>query len=203
MSMLDESELKRVARAISQVEQKTDARLFTVLARQADDYRIFPYLWSALIAMLTPLIIELSPWWVETWEIFVIQLGAFTFLTMVLRTPALMNIMVPTEVKQWRASDLARRQFLEHQLHHSRESGVLIFVSEAEHYVEIIADRSLSRRITTDDWQHVIDTLIMHIRTRDTVSGFVTAIEQCGTLLAKHAPITRDKVAVERHLLVI
>ena len=153
--------------------------------------------------MLTPLIIELSPWWVETWEIFVIQLGAFTFLTMVLRTPALMNIIVPTEVKQWRASNLARRQFLEHHLHHSGESGVLIFVSEAERLVEIIADRSLSRRITTDDWQHVIDTLITHIRTRDTVSGFVTAIELCGTLLAKHAPITRDKVTVKRHLLVI
>ena len=42
MSMLHESELKRVARAISQVEQKTDARLFTVLARQADDYGTFP-----------------------------------------------------------------------------------------------------------------------------------------------------------------
>jgi len=194
MALLTEAEVQRVADAISEVEKLTDAELVTVLARQADDYRYIPLLWAALIAMVSPAIVLFTPFWIDVGEVLAVQLAVFIVMTIVLRIPPIMRRILPPAVKHYRAANLARRQFLENNLHHTEgETGVLIFVSEAERYVEIIADRGISAHVPDETWQDIVNEFTSLVKSGKTLEGFLGAINRCGKLLAEHVPATHDR----------
>ena len=204
MTLVSDSDLEAVSNAIQQVEKDTDAELVAVLAHQADDYRYIPTLWAALVALLVPGLVWLAGLWLNTLEILMLQLTVFIALAMLLRLPGLMFRLVPRPVRQWRAANLARRQFLENNLHHTAgESGVLIFISEAERYVEIIADRGIDKHVAQEQWQGIVDELVAAITRGETQRGLIHCIESCGTLLAQYVPATSEKNELPNHLVVI
>jgi putative membrane protein len=202
--MLNKQELERLAAAIAKVEVKTDAELVTVLARQADSYLYIPTLWAAMTALLLPALIKLTPFWLLAEDLFVLQWIIFAVLAVVLRWQPLMMKLVPKQVKYWRAENLARRQFLENNLHHTAgESGVLVFVSEAEHYVEIIADRGIDKFISQAQWQDIVNTFVTQIKAGNTMTGLTQCINSCGELLEQYVPVTEAKNELPNHLVII
>lgn len=202
--LLDEADQRAVAAAIAAVEKNTDAELVTVLARQADTYTYVPALWAAAIALLVPGALAMTPLWLTLWDVLLVQWLVFVVLVLVLRMPAVMFRLIPSSIRQWRAGNLARRQFLEQNLHHTRgHTGVLIFVSEAEHYVEIIADRGINQYVSAEQWRAIVDAFTQSVRRGDTVQGFVRCIESCGLLLQAHVPVTDQKNELPNHLVLI
>lgn len=204
MTLLSEEQQRQVADAIAAVERETDAELVTVLARRADDYRYIPLLWAACFALITPGALFFSPLWLEPRELFLIQWLVFFALAAVFRIPPLMMRLVPAPVRRWRAANLARRQFLERNLHHTRgETGVLIFVAEAEHYVEIIADRGISTHVGDEQWQGIVDAFTDRVRRGETLDGFLHCVQACGELLTRHVPATATKNELPDRLIVL
>jgi len=204
MRLLSEAQQRQVADAIAAVERDTDVELVTVLARRADDYRYIPLLWAACVALITPGVLFFSPLWLEPRELFIIQWLVFFALALVFRIPPLMMRLVPVPVRRWRAANLARRQFLEQNLHHTRgETGVLIFVAEAEHYVEIIADRGISAHVGDDEWQGIVDAFTGRVRRGETLAGFLQCVNACGELLKRHVPATAAKNELPDRLVVL
>jgi len=204
MTLLTKSELEKVSAAIHEVEQKTDAELVTVLAARADNYSYIPTMWAAMLALLSPSLVTVLPFWVEINDIMLIQLGVFIVLAILLRWQPILVRIIPNQVKTWRASNLARRQFLENNLHHTQaEVGVLIFVSEIEHYVEIIADRGVSSHITDDEWAEIVSAMTDQVAAGNTLEGFLSCVNACGVLLEKHLPATSAKDELPNHMVVI
>lgn len=204
MSLLKQQELQAISDAVTEAERHTDAELVTVLAHQSDDYRYIPTLWAAVIALLVPAIVWFAGLWLETLEILAVQLGCFFVLSMLFRVPVIMLYLIPRSVRNWRASNLARRQFLDNNLHHTeQECGVMIFVSEAEHYVEILADRGIDRHVSQEQWQGIIDGLVAAIKSGQTQQGLISCIHRCGELLAQHAPATKTKNELPNHLVIL
>lgn len=204
MTLLKEEQLKQVADAIEQVEQGTDAELVTVLARQADSYLYIPTLWAAIIALMIPALLKLTPFWLGENELLAIQWFNFIALALLFRVPDIMMHLVPKRVKHWRAASLARCQFLENNLHCTKgETGVLIFISEAEHYVEIIADRGISQHVSNDQWQCIVDALTASIKRKQTLQGMLRCIGDCGEILKQHSPATESKNELPNHLIVL
>src|SRR3546814_16205619 len=81
----------------------------------------------------------------------------FIVLCLRFRIPAITTHRIPRSVRHWRASNLARRQFLEQNLHHTVGStGMLIFVCEAERYVEILVDEGISNRLDNKHWEAIV-----------------------------------------------
>lgn len=204
MTLFNHEQLDQVAEAINTVERETDAELVTVLAMQADNYLYIPTLWAAVIALLIPALLKLSPFWLSENELFLIQWFNFIALALLFRVPGIMMKLVPRSVKHWRARNLARTQFLENNLHHTKgETGVLIFISEAEHYVEIIADRGISQHVSNDQWQNIVDTLTASIKRKQTLEGMLRCITDCGAILKQHCPATGSKNELPNHLVVL
>ncbi len=202
--LLDQQQLSSVAEAIESVEKATDAELVAVLAKRADNYFYIPTLWAAVIALLVPLLLTITPLWLDGDELLMAQWLVFAIVAGIFRIPVIMMRLVPGPVKQWRASNLARRQFLENNLHHTQgETGVLIFVSEAEHYVEIIADRGISQKVDNNQWQTIVDGFTAQIKSGNTQQGFIDCIESCGELLKLHVPATQEKSELPNHLVVL
>jgi len=204
MGLLTQSELEKVSTAIRAVEHNTDAELVTVLAERADNYSYIPTLWAAMLALLSPSAVSLLPFWVEMGDLMLIQLGLFILLATLLRWPPILARIIPQQVKAWRAGNLARRQFLENNLHHTEaEVGVLIFVSEIEQYVEIIADRGVSQHIADEDWAMIVATMTEQVAAGNTLDGFLGCIEATGELLETHLPATSAKDELPNHMVVI
>ena len=205
MTMLTEEQQEQVSAAIAAVEKETDAELVTVLAKKADNYYYIPTLWAALIALLLPILISFTPFWLTANDLLLAQWASFIVLAICLRFQPIMMRLVPRSVRYWRASNLARRQFLENNLHHTKdETGVLIFVAEAEHYVEIIADRGISQHVSNEQWQHIVNTFIARVKGGQTQEGFVECIETCGELLKQHVPATPGQTnELPNHLIVL
>lgn len=204
MTLLTEQEAQQVADAISKVEARTDAELVTVLAGQADDYNYIPTLWAALIALVSPGVVMFTPFWLDVTEIMLIQIIVFLAMAVLLRIPLVMRRIIPRGVKEWRAANLARRQFLENNLHHTvGETGVMIFVSETEHYVEIIADRGISKFVSDQQWQDIVDEFTASVRRGSTLEGFLTAVDRCGELLIEHVPATGEKNELPNHMILL
>lgn len=175
-----------------------------VLAKQADNYYYILTLWAAVIALLTPFILHLTPLWLSGYDMLIIQWIVFILLAVLLRIPPLMMRLVPKRVRHWRAANLARRQFLENNLHHTKgETGVLIFVSEAEHYVEIIADRGISEHVADEAWQGIVDGFIARVKGGEVKEGFIECVNRCGELLKEHVPATEEKDELGNGLVVL
>lgn len=203
MKLLDESQQRQVAAAIAEAERRTDAELVAVLASRSDDYRYIPMLWATAIALALPLpLLYFGDLTAET--IFTLQLLAFVLTALLFQLPAIRFRLIPKPVLDRRTANVARRQFLEQGLHHTQnESGMLIFVSEAEHYVEIIVDRGISRFVDDAQWQEIVNEFVDHVRRGESLDGFLRCIERCGDLLQQHLPATQEKNELPNHLILL
>tara|TARA_R110002111_G_scaffold719_8_gene5574 strand:+ start:822 stop:1439 length:618 start_codon:yes stop_codon:yes gene_type:complete len=204
MTLLNKQDQEQVAAAISAVERETDAEMVTVLTAQADNYAYIPLLWAGLIALLVPGIINYFTGWLAADMLLLGQWGVFILLSLVFRIPGINTRLIPRSVRYWRASNLARRQFLEQNLHHTAgATGMLIFVSEAERYVEILVDRGISSQIDNDVWEAIIAAFTEQVKRGETLQGFITCIEACGSHLKTNVPATRQKDELPNHLVIL
>lgn len=205
MTLLTEAEQRQVAEAIARIERGTDAELVTVLATQADDYHYIPLLWASLIALVVPGVLLLfGGGWLGAGTLMMLQWGLFIVLALLFRLPSLTTRLVPRGVRHWRACNLARRQFVEQNLHHTDgDTGVLIFVSEAERYVEILVDRGISSRVDNQVWQGIVDTFTDHVRQGQVLEGFLVCIDACGAVLHDKVPATHTRDELPNRLVVL
>lgn len=204
MTLINEDEQQIIARLIANLEQHTDAEFVAVLARRSDDYRYVPFLWAAVIALIIPLLALFTPFWMNTTDILLVQWSSFVLMSVLFSIPRLRTSLIPKPVRYWRAANMARRQFLENNLHHTTgETGVLLFVSEAERYVEIIADRGINQLIAHAEWQGLIDHFVLALRAGNTHQGLIDCINGCGELLKQRIPLTHKKNELPNHLVVV
>ena len=204
MALLTEHEQRQVAEAIARVEKTTDAELVTVLAARADDYAYIPLLWASLIALVVPGVVHYLSGYLTMYTLLLAQWATFILLCLVFRLPKVTTRLIPRSVRHWRASNLARRQFLEQNLHHTVGStGVLIFVSEAERYVEILVDDGISQRLDDSNWDAIVQAFTQQVKQGQTLAGFIACVEACGELLKVHVPVTQTRNELPNRLVVL
>lgn len=184
----------RVAAAIRRAETTTSGEIYAVFARRADDYRFI----AAAVALALSLIagfavallarllaVPLPTLAVEAGQL----LGAIVLFARLMLSPRLAMLFVPVRIAHARAAALARAQFLAHNLHATSErTGVLLFVSEAERYAEIVADAGIAARVESAEWEAIIALLIEAARSDRLADGFIEAIARAGALLAEAFP---------------
>jgi putative membrane protein len=180
----------RITAAIHAAEKNTSGEFVAVVARASDHYVFLPLLWSAILALLFPgacLLARVSISWIHLYHI---QLLIFIVLAVVLLSvPGLHLRLIPSRVKHARASRLAQAQFYLQGVHLTpHHSGVLFFVSLAEHHVEIVADKGIHEKLGEAHWRGIIDQFVALVRRGKVVDGFVEAIGACGAAMAEHYP---------------
>ncbi|MGH8462968.1 MAG: TPM domain-containing protein, partial [Pseudomonas sp.] len=82
-------------------------------------------------------------------------------------------------------------------------TGVLIFVSEAERYVEILVDEGISRHLDNKVWDGIVRRFTEQVGKGQTLQGFVTCVEACGEVLRQHVPVTQTRNELPNRLVVL
>ncbi|MBM1186694.1 MULTISPECIES: TPM domain-containing protein [Pseudomonas] len=204
MALLTQAQQRQVEEAVTRAEQHTDAEIVTVLAPRADDYSYIPLLWASLIALLVPALAHFFIGGIQIYSLLMLQWASFVFLCLIFRIPAITTRLIPPRVRHWRASNLARRQFLEQKLHHTQDrTGVLIFVSEAERYVEILVDEGISRHLDDSDWGSIVNDFVRRVALGHTAEGFIACIDASAELLAQHIPKTQPRNQLPNRLVML
>lgn len=189
MAFLSDADRERITAAIREAESKTRGELVTVIAREADDYYYIPTLWAAMIALLLPAPVTLLGLEQTLLGSYGAQVTLFLLVALLFRLPALKYAVVPIAVKRRRAERLAREQFLLQNLHHTEgRTGVMLFVSVAEHYVEVLADKGINDAVESGAWDWVVAEFIARVKEGKVADGFINAINACGEHLEHHFP---------------
>ena len=96
-------------------------------------------------------------------------------------------------MKRARAHATAVEQFLARGLHTTEaRTGVLVFVSLAERYAEVIADAGIAGKVGQEVWDRAVAGLIGEIRAGRLAEGLIAAVGEAGAVLAAHFPIRPD-----------
>lgn len=204
MGLITTADEKRISAAIAEAERTTSGEIVCVIAGESDSYLYAPFMWAALVALLIPWPFIYLTWWPVQW-IYALQLLVFLVLLAALFPRTVRVKLIPQSLQRTRAHRRAVEQFLVQNLHTTDgRTGVLIFISVAERYVEILADKSIHAKVPPGTWQTIVDRLTEDIGRNRTAEGFVAAITAVGKLLSQHFPPgTLDPNELPNHLIVI
>lgn len=200
----------RISQAIRDAEAKTSGEIYCVLARSSSSY-FFPSAFAIAVAMLliSAIVVWALEWrWysIDAFQLIMAQMFAFATALLVLRwMPWLRIHLVPKRIRYERAHENAVKQFLARNIHLTEaRTGVLIFVSLAERYAEVVADSGINQKVQQADWNNIVVGLISAAGQQRLTEGFVGAVDSVGELLSAHFPWRDDdKNELDDHLVEI
>ena len=208
---ISESDRTRIAAAVTAAEATTDAEVATIAARQSDAYHDVGLHWAVIGMFLVLAIQAATPghfvgaldalagggWgrdW-PTWLLLTAQLAMLVVVFLVLRylfaIPRLRMALTPRSTRSRRVR--ARAVLLFRTSIESRtasRTGVLLYVSEAEHRAEIVTDAAIHAKVPREAWGDAMALLLEGVRDDRPGDGMVAAIGAIGTVLAAHFPRT-------------
>ena len=210
---LSPTDISAVEAAIHDVELRTTGEIYCVVAEESGEYGETPLAWAAGVALLAPALLLLggvhvsAPDLLGGWSaaqvahaaeraarsalIGAILLQAALFVVTLIFTalPPVRRALTPRAFKRERVRRRALEQFAAKNLHLTTErTGVLIFVSFAEHMAELIADEGIAAHVEPRVWDEAMAALVAGLRRRDPGGGLVAAVQACGEVLAAKFP---------------
>ncbi|AQR75926.1 hypothetical protein BXU08_14730 [Sphingomonas sp. LM7] len=210
---LSEADHARVTAAVSQAERATDGEIVTVVAGRSDAYHDVALHWTVLAMLFVLALLAWIPapveWlhaalidaWSDTpprWYLtFALVLMAVTFLVarVLLALDALRLALTPGGTKTRRTHARALALFRTAAEKRTRAStGVLLYLSLAEHRAEIIADEAIHSKVSADVWGEAMAVLIAQVKQGRPGEGMAQAVAQIGNVLAEHFPRSQDDI---------
>lgn len=206
-NQLSQSDRTRIATAIRTAEEQTGGEIYAVLARRSDDYFYVAGFIACCGMIITAVIMAFVAhyyWFDLSLPKFALAiLAAFLCLVALLALlPRLRMLLVPHRVRYRRAHLNALQQFIARNVHlTNKRTGILLFVSLAERYAEVVADAGINAKVGQQEWNTIVATLSAHAAKGTVADGFCEAIAQAGGLLAQHFPKEEGDVnELEDHL---
>ncbi len=195
---MNQKDHARIAAAVRDAEARTAGEIYCVVARVSDSY-LFPaafFVTVAIVALSLLVSFALHQLWFDVRPVTLVlaQLLAIACALILLWWfPTLAIRLVPKRLQFRRAHDNALKQFFARNVHiTTARTGVLLFVSLAERYAEVVADAGINQRVDQAAWNEVVETLTRHARRGDLADGFVVAVGMVGALLEQHFPVGNE-----------
>lgn len=214
MRELSGQDRARVAAAVTAAEGATAGEIVTIVTPRSDAYRDVALAWSAFVAFLALAALELAPGfyiglvdrllglWASEWTpravlglalgVAIVKFAAMLALTAWL---PLRLWLTPRPVKAARVHARALTCFrVGAQSRTTGHTGILIYLSLAEHRAEIIADEAIAAKVAPEVWGDAMHAMLAHLREGRVADGMIAAVEQVGVVLAAHFPRAEDDI---------
>jgi putative membrane protein len=214
---LSAADLAVIESAVREAEARTTGELYCVVTEESGDYREIPLAWAAGAALLAPAILLLAGVHVTVPDIFnawsaaevgraaewaarealsgaiVLQAVLFVVVLGLVSIPPVRRVLTPRGLKRDRVRKRALEQFAAKNLHATRgRTGVLIFVSFAEHMAELIADEGIADQVDQSVWDRAMAALVEGLRRGQAAAGMAAALGLCADVLAERFPADPD-----------
>jgi putative membrane protein len=199
--------------AIRDAEARTAGEIYCVVAAESGEYGETPLAWAAGAALLGPALLLLGgvhvhvPDLFEGWsaaqvsetaehvarqtllDAILLQAALFLATLLLVAIPPVRRALTPGPFKRERVRRRALEQFAARNLHLTRDrTGVLIFVSFAEHMAELVADEGIAEHVERHVWDRAMAALVEGLRRGHPGAGIAAAIGLSGDVLAERFP---------------
>lgn len=208
MAKLSKKEKELIAEAVSQAEKNTSGEIAVVVAKQSSDYAIYELTFAVIIGLLA-MVLSLvffaqvddyvkSLFWTNSPLITtsIIGLGSFILIIVVYflaNIPLIDRLIIPKSVIETKVKEKAQLSFVEYGVSQTRDrTGVLIFISNLEKRVLILADMGISEVYSNDSWQKQVDKIIAGIKSNNFAPELIKVITEIGQVLSHNFPIKAD-----------
>lgn len=207
MLSLNADDHARVSAAIAAAEAKSDGEIIAITTDQSDAYHDVGLHWAvlamvAVLAFFAALPGQLTAWHdrLSGWSS---EPGLRELLTLVLFF-ALLNFLVVLFLLKWRplrmlltpgatkTRRVRRRAIMLFKAGAERRTigrtGILIYLSMAEHRAEIVGDEAITKVTTPETWGEAMSALLAEVKQGRPADGIVAAVGIIGDVLAQHFP---------------
>ena len=209
MLKLSAEDHAKVSAAIAAAEEKSDGEIIAIAADRSDAYHDVGLHYAVLVLFLVLAFFaawpgQLEAWWTRLmgWtatpsqrELLTLLLGfallKFLVVLFLMKWMPLRMLLTPGSTKTRR---VRRRAIMLFKTGAERRTvgrtGILIYLSMAEHRAEIVGDEAITSVTTPETWGEAMAALIAEVKAGRPGDGIVAAVELIGEVLATHFPKT-------------
>jgi putative membrane protein len=202
---LTDDDHARVSAAVAQAERGTSGEIVTIVAARSDKYHDVGLHWAvlAMLAVLAALAVfpqladrAVSDPWGETPSpatLFTVALVASAVTFLIARI-----LFAWWPLRLWLTPGITKsRRVRARALDHFRVgaekrtaagTGVLLYLSVAEHRAEIVADTAIHAAVPAERWGDIMADLVIAVRDGRAGDGLSGAVAAIGAILAEHFP---------------
>ena len=197
----------RVSAAIAAAEAKSDGEIIAITTEQSDAYHDVGLHWAVLAMVAVLAYFAALPGQLEGWydllQGWAAEPGLRELLTLLLFF-ALLKFLVVLFLLKWRplrmlltpgatkTRRVRRRAVMLFKTGAERRTvgrtGILIYLSMAEHRAEIVADEAITSVTTPETWGEAMAELLADVKQGKPADGIIAAIDIIGEVLAQHFP---------------
>ena len=211
VAKLSAADHAKVSAAIAAAEGSSDGEIIAIASDQSDAYHDVGLHYAVLVAFVTLALFAAAPglllWWRElfvgwsaepnlretlTW-LLMLTLTKFLVALFALKWRPLRMALTPTATKTRR---VRRRAIMLFKTGAERRTvgrtGILIYLSMAEHRAEIIGDEAITSVTTPETWGEAMTALLTEVKAGRTGDGIVAAVALIGAVLSEHFPKSGD-----------
>jgi len=207
MRKLSAEDHARVSQAVAAAEAKSDGEIITVCADRSDSYHDVGLHYAVLVLFLVLAFFAAWPGQLEVWwtrlmgwsaeptmrQLLTLLLGfallKFLAVLFILKWMPLRLALTPGSTKTRR---VRRRAVMLFRTGGDRRTigrtGILVYLSMAEHRAEIIGDEAITAVTTPETWGEAMVALLTQVKAGRPADGIVAAVELIGGVLAEHFP---------------
>ena len=208
MAQLTKKEKELINQAVTKAEKNTSGEIAVVVAKQSCDYAVYELTFAVIIGLIFMILslifyskldnFIMSKFWSESELITTSIIGLGTFVIIAIfyflaNIPFIDRLIIPKSVKNDKAKEKAQLCFFEYGVSKTRDrTGVLIFVSNLEKKVLILADNGIAEVYPNTSWQKQVDTIINGIKNNNFATELGKVILEIGEVLTANFPIKDD-----------
>lgn len=180
-----------IQEAVKKLESKTAGELVIYFARSSNSYIESCWKFAGLMGFCSSAILGIMSWmWMlpNNFTVLVAMIYVSCSIVVGFLIPYLFPIirigLISQQTVDHSVITKARDVFLEEQVFNTVDRvGILIFVSELEHRVQVLGDEGINQKINEDDWHNIVHKVTQGISSGAIVQGLVNAIKECENLL--------------------
>ena len=197
----------RVSTAIAAAEAKSDGEIIAITADQSDAYHDVGLHYAVLVLFLVLAFFATWPHELAAWHdrltgwssapghrelltlLLFFALLKFLAVLFLLKWRPLRMLLTPGSTKTRR---VRRRAIMLFKAGAERRTigrtGILVYVSMAEHRAEIVGDEAITKMTMPETWGEAMTALLTQVKAGRPGDGIVAAVEIIGEVLAEHFP---------------
>jgi len=195
--LLSDDERNRLDQLITETERQTGTQIVLAAVKRSDSYAEIPWKAFALTAsvagMAVIVVSLLLNYWISQTDVLIaIAATIFTgalFALITVYVPAVARMFLSSHRAEEETRQYARSLFLEKELFATQKRmGIMLFVSLFERKVVLVPDKGINNRLTQEDMQHIIASMILCLRNSELCNAFEEGLAQLSKTLKADVP---------------
>jgi len=196
MDFTDQDFKTRLWDTIADIESRSGVEVVVIVKPSSADYNDAALLGGALLAFLTLSVFMFAPLVFGDYLVYTGVPTAFALgVLLVSYVPALRRLFSSAKRRRRQVEIMARALFQKGGLHRTAEGvGVLVYCSELEREVFLLADHGAMGAIPPEDWADLRASFQGVFEAGDPPARLLEVLAGSGTLFAEYLPIEPDDI---------